>query len=102
MMEQFTDKEIFNEFVKRFDLTRESDKNNFLGKVETEWISLKNIEDIHLGKMGFVFNEKGQFIDDLPIVKLESPYKSEEEVCSMDYDTLIYTLGEIADRLRNL
>lgn len=104
MMEQFTDKEIFDEFVKRFDLTKEPDENNLLGKVETEWISLKNIEDVYLGKIGFTFNERGQFIDDLPIDKLATSHKVEveDEIYSMDYDSLIDTLGEIVDKLRNL
>lgn len=97
MMEQFTDKEIFDELVKRFDLTREIE----LGEVETDWVSLKDIEKVCLGKMGFTFNEKGQFIDDLAAVKLETPYQVEEEIYSMDYDSLISLLGEIVERLKN-
>lgn len=97
MMEQFTDKEIFDEFVKRFDLAKETE----LGEVETDWVSLKDIEDVCLGKMGFTFNERGQFIDDLAAVKLETPYQVEEEIYSMDYDSLINLLGEIVERLKS-
>lgn len=98
MMEQFTDKEIFDEFIKRFDLAKEIELG---GEVETDWVSLKDIEDVCLGKMGFTFNERGQFIDDLAAVKLETPYQIEEEIYSMDYDSLISLLGEIVERLKS-
>lgn len=96
-MEQFTDKEILDEFIKRFDFTRETADDDY----QREQISLRDFDGVYLGHIAFNFNKKGQFIDDLPFVKLETPYKIEDEIYSMDYDTLIYTLGEIVNKLSN-
>lgn len=96
-MEQFTDKEILDEFIKRFDFTCETAEDDY----QHEQISLRDCDGVYLGNITFTFNKKGQFIDDLPIVKLEAPHHIEDEIYSMDYDSLIYTLGEIVDKLRN-
>ena len=96
-MEQFTDKEILDEFIKRFGFTRETSEDD----CQREQISLRDFDGVYLGHIAFNFNKNGQFIDDAPDVKLETPYKIEDEIYSMDYDTLIYTLGEIVNKLSN-
>jgi len=100
MMEQFTDKEIFDEFVKRFNLEKESTEKVFYN-IFADRILLTDADESYLGNMRFTFNERGQFIDDLPIVNLETPYQVEEEIYSMNYDALISLLGEIVERLKN-
>lgn len=97
MTEQFTDKEILDEFIRRFDFTCETAEDDYRHKQ----ISLRDCDGVYLGNITFAFNKKGQFINDLPIVKLEAPHRIEDEIYSMDYDSLIYTLGEIVDKLRN-
>lgn len=97
MMEQFTDKEILDEFIKRFDFTRETTEDD----CQHEQMSLRDCDGVYLGNISFTFNKKGRFIDDLPFVKLETPYKIEDEIYSMDYDTLIYILREIVNKLSN-
>lgn len=75
MMEQFTDKEIFDEFVKRFNLEKESTEKIFCN-IFVDRILLTDVDENYLGKVSFTFNERGQFIDDLPTVNLVIiPYK---------------------------
>lgn len=101
-MRQFTDKEIFDEFVKRFDFAHGTVKNYYRPDFTAGWITLQNSEDIRVGSISFTFNKDGQFIDDVPDVQVDTPTESNCSVDNMDYDDLITLLGEIADKLRNM
>lgn len=100
-MEQFTDKEIFDEFVKRFNLEKESTEKIFCD-IYADGFSLTDVDENYLGNMRFTFNRIGQFIDDVPTVQLDTQMESNCSVDDMDYDDLITLLGEIADKLRNM
>lgn len=101
MMEQFTDKEIFDEFVKRFNLEKESTEKVFCN-IFADKIVLTDGDENYLGNMRFTFNERGQFIDDLPVTSFVTvPYNIDDEIYSMDYDSLISLLGEIVEKLKS-
>ena len=95
-MEQFTDKEILDEFIKRFDFTRETADDDY----QREQISLRDFDGVYLGHIAFNFNKNGQFIDDLPDVKLDNPCGFQDEIDMMDYDTLIDALEYIVSILK--
>lgn len=95
-MEQFTDKEILDEFIKRFDFTRETSEDD----CQNEQISLRDCDGVYLGNITFTFNKNGQFIDDLPDVKLDNPCGFQDEIDMMDYDTLIDALEYIVSILK--
>ena len=95
-MEQFTDKEILDEFIKRFDFTRETADDDY----QREQISLRDFDGVYLGYIAFNFNKNGQFIDDLPDVKLDNPCGFQDEIDMMDYDTLIDALEYIVSTLK--
>lgn len=101
-MGQFTDKEIFDEFVKRFDFVHGTTERYYQPDLTAGWITLQNSEDIRVGSISFTFNKDGQFIDDVPDVQVDAQTESNYSVDDMDYDDLITLLGTIADKLRNM
>lgn len=101
-MEQFTDKEILDEFIKRFDFTHETTENDYQHDTTIDWVSLRNFDGVYLGNMGFTFNKRGQFIDDVPSVQVDTTIDLDSLIDDMEYDNLVMLLGMIADRLRNV
>lgn len=101
MMEEFTDREIFEEFVKRFDLTKENPERVPNSSMEIERVSLRNFDGDYLGNIGFTFTERGQFIDDEPVVNVDSPQDVFEQIEEMSYKGLVDILGAVTDALRS-
>ena len=100
-MEQFTDKEIFEEFVKRFDLVKEDPERVPNSDMESEKISLRSFDGEYLGNVWFTFNKQGQFVDDEPSVIVDSPRDIFAEIEDMSYEGLVDVLGAVADALRS-